>query len=378
MRQNKSTKSDGRRHNRELVLGAIHNGQAANRAALAQHTDLTKPTISDIVAELMAEGLVEETGLGESGESGGKRPRMLRFLPDAQQIIGVSLTPSYISGVLTNLDRQVITEHFIELHQTDSEEVLPIVIQAINGLVAQLNAPLRAIGAGISALIDEAGTVQYALQFAWHGVPLAQILGDYYKVPVYVANSTELAARAQFKRYQLKDNPRLLSVLIGTRVGIGMVLGDSAYHIGKEIGYIRSGDGSMDDRLGWEAVKARAHELAAQHHSDWLSQNDLSYLHIRYAAHLGDPAALALEAELSVEVAAIITWAIALIRPTHITLAGAIANLGPFFLGQVVEKVRGNSPAGLIDPIHFSVDETDNLVAIGAVAKVIEAELGLI
>jgi predicted NBD/HSP70 family sugar kinase len=378
MRHAKNTKSDGRRHNRELVLRAIYSGQASNRAALAQETGLTKPTISDIVAELIAEGLVEEGGLGESRESGGKRPRLLRFLPDAQQIIGLSITPSYISGVLTNLNRQVATEHYIELSETRSDEVLPIIIEAINGLVAQADAPLRAIGLGISAVIDEVGTVQYALQFAWHGVPLAQLLGEHYRVPVHVANSTELAARAQFNHYALKNNPRLLSLLIGTRVGIGMVLGDSAYHIGKEIGYMRSDKGSLDDRLGWEAVKARAAELAALHASEWLSRADLSYLYIRYAAYLGDPAALALEAELSAEVADIITWAIAIIRPTHITLAGAMANLGPFFLAQVVAKLQENTLADWVTGIHFSVDESDQLVAIGAVAKVIEAELGLI
>src|SRR5688500_14922437 len=136
MKSGKATKSQVRLHNRQLVLRAVYNGLASNRAALAQETGLTKPTISDLVAELMEEGLLVEEGLGESSTIGGKRPILLRFVPDARQVIGVSINGTLIRGMLTNLDGRIIAEHYTEIPQ--HEDLSQVLIETINGLVAQL------------------------------------------------------------------------------------------------------------------------------------------------------------------------------------------------------------------------------------------------
>jgi DNA-binding MarR family transcriptional regulator len=71
----KLTAQQLKEHNQRLVLKAIYSRQAASRAALAQETGLTRPTVSQIVAELLELGLVLEAGHGES--SGGKPPMLL-------------------------------------------------------------------------------------------------------------------------------------------------------------------------------------------------------------------------------------------------------------------------------------------------------------
>jgi hypothetical protein len=45
----KATREGLKSHNRRLVLRSVFSGEASNRAALATHTGLAKPTISDIV-----------------------------------------------------------------------------------------------------------------------------------------------------------------------------------------------------------------------------------------------------------------------------------------------------------------------------------------
>ena len=154
MKPLKATREQIRQHNRQLLLRAVYTGLADNRAALAAETGLAKPTVSDLIGELIAEGLLVESGRGESTDSGGKRPTLIKFVPNARQVIGVSLDNGRAFGVLSNLAGQVIAQHYDELDNAQGDEAAAILIDVINGLVAQLDAPLLCIGVGVPGVVD--------------------------------------------------------------------------------------------------------------------------------------------------------------------------------------------------------------------------------
>ena len=58
----KATREQTKNHNKTLVLNAIYKNQDLSRADLSRLTHLTRSTVSDIVGELMEEGLVVEVG----------------------------------------------------------------------------------------------------------------------------------------------------------------------------------------------------------------------------------------------------------------------------------------------------------------------------
>jgi predicted NBD/HSP70 family sugar kinase len=386
LKTGKATGSQVKRHNRQLLLRAVYNGLAGNRAALAQETGLTKPAVSDLVAELIDDGLLVEEGFGESTDSGGKRPRLLKFVSAARQVIGVSITGDVILGVLANLDGKVIAEHSCPLIAVEENQILPTLNAVINGLVAQLSAPLLCIGVGISAVVDEdKGLVRFAPHFGWNDVPLAKLLSNY-RVPIYISDSTELAALAQYAFGSIENAPNLATVLVSDSVGVGLVIEDLSYQTGSDIGHLiffPAGDRPqsqrpLEDFLCWYDVRQRTHELSADYGSEFLQSNDLTYLHIHQALVDNDPAALALQTELVTYLAQIFAWIIALHRPNHISLAGPIADLGESFLSHVVEKTRQFVLPELVQATAFSVDNTPNLVAIGAAAKSIQSEIGLV
>src|SRR5258705_12734639 len=67
--------------NRSLVLALVKEGGPVSRASIARSTTLAKPTVSAIVDELIAEGLVREIGPGSTAVSGGRAPRPPGFHP---------------------------------------------------------------------------------------------------------------------------------------------------------------------------------------------------------------------------------------------------------------------------------------------------------
>ncbi len=381
VRNARAAHSGVREHNRKLVLRSIYTQTADNRAALAEQTGLAKPTISALVAELMGEGLVVEEGLGESTESGGKRPRLLRFIPQSRQVIGLALHQNYVLGILAHLDGHIVVEHRAELPSTQQTEVFTVLVEVINGLIAQLSAPLLCISVGIPAAVDDAaGLVRHAPRFGWHDVPLAGMLCEYYHTPVYVSNSPELAALAQAVFGPFTAAGSLATVLITNSIGFGIVNRASFGSLGSDIGHLLllNAGATIEQLLGWHSVAARARALAQAHHSARFTDDSFTYLHIRFAAAQGDPAALALLDELSARVAQVFSWVITLLRPQHLSLAGAIADLGESFLEQVVARTRGLILADLMAEMTFSVADDDKLVAIGAAAKAMECELGIL
>src|SRR6187402_1579100 len=80
-----------RGHNRSLVLQTLYRAGQQSRADIARETGLTRVTISDLVAELIVEGLVIETGQREDARP-GKPATMLDLNREAFQIVGIDLS----------------------------------------------------------------------------------------------------------------------------------------------------------------------------------------------------------------------------------------------------------------------------------------------
>ncbi len=379
----KATHEGLRRHNLHLLLSAVYSGQADNRAALAQGTGLAKPTVSELVGELMRLGLLTEDGTGQSTESGGKRPRLLRFVPTARQVIGVAVETNQISAVLANLDGQVVARHSADLLGAQRDDTLTLLHEAINGLVAQLDAPLLCLGIGVPGAVEqESGVVRSSPLLGWQDVALADLLAEHYEVPVYVANSTELAAIAQRAFCGDSDARNLVTILIDHNIEVGIAFGGSDYHRGSDIGCLQvvapGGQPQMlETLLTLPALRQRAAMLAREYTTAPAFSERLTYLELRRALLLRHPVAEVLYDETAQHLAAVCAWVIALLRPDDIALAGPIIDLGEPLLERVIAVTRTNFQSASVDHVAFALADSGSLSAIGAVAHALQRELGI-
>jgi predicted NBD/HSP70 family sugar kinase len=383
MKPRKATREQLKRHNRQMLLRAVYYGLADNRAALAAETGLAKPTVSDLVAELIEEGLLTEGGRGESTEGGGKRPTLVQFVPDSRQVIGVSMETNRIFGVLCNLTGKVIAQHYAEFDHVQGDEAVNLLIEVTNGLKAQLDAPLLCMGVGVSGAVEsETGVVQQSSAFAWENLPLRNILTHHYGTPAYVGNNTELTAVAQFAFGMSGDDGarNLVTVRVSRGVEVGVAWDGVSHHHGSDISSlcVDGEAGDLQSLLGWEAVTHRIAVLRRDYPDSILPAQELSYLHLRYAAANEDALALHLIDELADHLARVMAWVIGLLRPNHISLTGAVVNLGQSFLDLVVLKTGARLSSKLSQSVKFSLAYSANLSAIGAAAYAIQKELDVI
>lgn len=387
MEVRKATRQDLKRHNRLSLLRAVYYGLADNRAALAVATGLTKPTVSELAAELITEGYLVEGGIGESTEMGGKPPRILKFVHDARQIIGVSLDGLLVRVVLVNLNGHIAAEHSAPLDGKTGEDALTILFESINALVAQLDAPLLAVSVGIPGVVDaEEGVVKRSALLGWYDIRLAERLSAQYECAAYVANNTELAALGQVARgsADAREGQNRVTLLVNGTVEVGVTVQGAAYHRGGDIGamrYIPRGQSSavpLANVLGWQAVQHRAADLRRAYPHTRLPAKGLTYLHIRHAAGLKDPAAEVILDELASVLSIAVVWSIALLRPHTIVLAGQIADLGDLLIDRLRHHAAERLSVSDIAPVQFTLASGLDLSARGAVVFAVHNELDIL
>ncbi|WP_213809995.1 winged helix-turn-helix domain-containing protein [Jeotgalicoccus sp. WY2] len=74
--------------NTNKILKLLTSTEMISRAELAKQTGLNKATVSKITDELLNENLIIDLGYGIS--SGGRKPKLLKFNPDAKYIVGIN------------------------------------------------------------------------------------------------------------------------------------------------------------------------------------------------------------------------------------------------------------------------------------------------
>ncbi|TQN45796.1 putative NBD/HSP70 family sugar kinase [Humibacillus xanthopallidus] len=221
-----------RRHNLSVVLNHLRLHGGRSRARIAAETGLNKATVSSLVAELLARGLVRE-GEIERGSVG--RPGQTIEL-DAHNFIalGAEVAVDYVSVIATNLRGEPVSEQRLALDtaRLRAESVLG----RLAGLVDAVIDPLAAAGAvpvgltlALPGITDPAsGLVWDAPNLGWHETavlePLRRHLGDP-AYPLLIENEANAAVLAELDVRGRTAPPDLLLITGATGVGGGIVTG---------------------------------------------------------------------------------------------------------------------------------------------------------
>jgi predicted NBD/HSP70 family sugar kinase len=214
-----------RRANLALVLRGVRDGGPRSRARLAADLGLNKATVSSLVSELMARGLVRE-GKAERGAVG--RPGTIVEIDGTGAYgIGAEINVHHVTTMATDLAGEVASERRTSIDTRDlrPEQVIDHLVELLRETLADLAAldsePV-AIVTGVAGLVDrDRGVVSVAPNLGWHDVPVAAMLRDRLDRPdfvVEVANEANLAAVAE----AIPGDPGRRDILvIHGEVGIG-------------------------------------------------------------------------------------------------------------------------------------------------------------
>ncbi|WP_082104389.1 ROK family transcriptional regulator [Demequina soli] len=234
------TPERARSHNRALVLQELYRSEGLSRADLARAVGLTRVTISDLVADLIADDLVIELGIRADARP-GKPATVLDINRSGFAIVALDLSyDSLFRGVVTDLDGTVLHREHMDVTGVTGAAAVDAVAELLARLVARADAPVLGVGVGSPGIVDDAGTVLSAPNLGWSAVALQDTLAARTGLPVLVANDANAAALAE-RTFGGADDDTLL-IRVGRGVGSGLVVGGrlvrGAHSAAGEIGHV--------------------------------------------------------------------------------------------------------------------------------------------
>lgn len=392
----KATHEQTKTHNKRLVLKTIYDHSASSRADVARWTGLTRPTVSNTVTELLAEGLVEEVGQGQS--DGGKPPILLRVVDGARHLIGIDLANSEFRGAVTDLRGRIIHRVSLPVHDQDGKAALELVYTLCEQLLPAATSPLLGIGIGTPGLIHaQKGVVRKAVNLDWADLPLRDLVAKRCGLPVYIANDSHVAALGEYIFGQTRKTPNLVVVKVGRGVGAGIVLNGRLYHGdgsgAGEIGHVRvvedgvhcrcGHDGCLETVTSSQAIVKQARLLARKNPQSLLWQfaptlEAITTDVVLQAFHAGDPAIQQIIAEVGHYLGIALANLVGVLNIQKMIIAGSVARFGVPLQAAIEQEMRTRAMALLAEKTKVELSTlAQDIVILGAAALLLTHEFGL-
>jgi len=191
--------------NRLRILNLIAREGAISRAEIARVLDLSKPSTSEIVALLLEENLVMESGKAETVS--GRKPTNLKLKSDGALVLGIDMdvrtttyTVANIHGAILRMEKFPIQEH------PDPKTAGAEVIKRILKLTRESKVPFKAIVLTTGGTFSEDRRTLVAHNYwSWEQIPLAEVIEKNTLIPTIFAHTTRSMSFAE--RWFHKETP---------------------------------------------------------------------------------------------------------------------------------------------------------------------------
>lgn len=229
----RTTVRDMRRSNRSVILTSIYRQGPLSRYELGHETSLSAASVSNLVGELLEEGIVEEAG---SVESDGGRPRvLLRVAPSFGYVVGAEVGETRVRVELFDLAMSVLATvvYPIETPKPAPELAVKYVLQGLDAVIAQAGVPAeRVLGLGVAVagvVEGPADAVVHAQTLGWDAVPLGAMLAAGTEIPIQVDNGANTLGQAEMWFGAGRGATDAVVALVGSGVGAALVTGGTSY-----------------------------------------------------------------------------------------------------------------------------------------------------
>ena len=221
-----------RKLNSRLILDAVYARETTSRAALSKALHLSKPAISDNLADLLQLGVIVEIGEGAATKKGGRRPLLLKFNKAYRFIVALDLSYSNPVAVLGNLQNEIIAETDIRISGDSSKnQYVESITKGIDHLLRQGNCGIKdvfCIAISSPGVFDAEGNILsqnpgYS-RVMLNESRLLEALSKKYGINLMIKNDIKAATLGEWAYGAGQGEEHLLYVSCGVGLGTGFVL----------------------------------------------------------------------------------------------------------------------------------------------------------
>jgi N-acetylglucosamine repressor len=382
----RGSRSLSRDLNASLLIEMVRRFGPISRAELSRQSQISAPTVSAIVSQLLERGTFSEVALAPS--SGGRPPVLLQLNPKAGYVVGIKLRGDGLTTVVCDLDARVVaTDEAPAALVGDPAAAVTAIEQATRRALRDAGvarAKVLGVGIGLSGVIDSLrGICQFSHLLRWQEVELAAPLQRRLRLPVWVDNDVNTLAIAEKWAGDGIAARNFITLSVGRGLGLGIVIDRAVYRgavggagefghmildpAGPECECGRAG--CLEAFVGERALLARVGTRLGRE----VSREDLITL-----AAAGDEMAVETLTDASSVLGLALANVVTLLNPELVIICVEGTELGAPFLDLVVESIRESVFAGLGKQVEVKVQQWGNDAwAVGAATLVLRESFAL-
>jgi predicted NBD/HSP70 family sugar kinase len=344
--------------NRSIILDLVRRDRRISRTELARRSKLTKPTVSTIVDQLIADGVVREVGFGASLAGGGRPARLLDFNEDSAAYVAVHFGMHTITVAVADARGQIFESRsrpaIYDAPARSVKALRPLLAEALRAAKVP-RSRVEGAAATVPGLYDrESGVCVLAPNLGWRDFPVRAALTDELGMPVTVNNIIHAVAVAEGRVGAARGVRSYVCVYVDMGIGSGIVA-DGRLFFGQrglsgEIGHcpvVAEGPACGCGRRGCLETVASTMALvrdaeAAIAGGEATLLNDggaIDAAAITRAALAGDALSMRLLSEAGEHLGRGISYLLNILNPEMVVLAGPYAAAGEILLAPLRASV---------------------------------------
>jgi len=329
----------------ELLRG--HGNDTITQADIARTTGLASATVSNIVRELTASGLIET----EPGS--GRRGTVVRLSRAAGAVAGIDVGHTHLAVAVAGLSGRILAETRQPLAPDHAyDDGLDLAASLLREVVDELGLAIddiRTIGMGLPAPISDDVVRSSAILPGWVGVNAAEVTQARFGCPVHIDNDANLGALAEHRVGVAQSVDDLVFVKVSSGVGAGLIINGEifrgAHGSAGEIGHLTLDEQGPLCRCGsrgcLEAYASTGTAIAMM--STQLPGATID--DIFKAAHEGNVAAMRLLEDAGLHLGWGLAAVVNLLNPGMVVVGGDMARAGELLLDSARLGLRRHALA---------------------------------
>ena len=142
--------SDVKQNNCNNIYQYLYKNRAATKREIAFELELSLPTVTNTLTDLMSLGLVANDTKVIS-KTGGRNPVAYSFIPDARVAIGLDISRHYIKSIVVDLDGNSVQYITRKIDYSRTDDYLKILGEEVENIIRETNLDAqRILGVGIA------------------------------------------------------------------------------------------------------------------------------------------------------------------------------------------------------------------------------------
>lgn len=188
---------------RSRILNYVINNQITSKAEVSKNLNLSMPTVLSNINDLIAKGIIIETGEYES--TGGRKAKSIGINPSYRYSVGIVITANHVGMVLVNLKYEIVKFRRVRMKFSPDASYCQELSVLTSEFLKDTEYQERILGLGISipGIISQKDHLlikSHALQLENYSL---SFLEQAFDLPVYFENDANAAMMAEdINRYR--------------------------------------------------------------------------------------------------------------------------------------------------------------------------------